>query len=283
MFDASNQALLERLEELAALETVSSFSVAFYRLILRLVAEAPREEAGRLACAALLDVELRYHRELKRLSDQQEVSFADLRSAGEKHRIGLESVQDFTQSIAVGVDPLAAISQLVLAECHYHLRHTEQVVAALERAERLGTADPLVHFALGYNRYALALETFTERGEKEGELTVRDPLSFQVQCLRAVGAFENGLTGNELDAQLYWWIGTVLEAAGLTDAAQDAYDKSAALFAESEQREGKAEPPAAGVGAAPAITEEEVRRAGELLKGRFALSDIMDFDAEDGS
>lgn len=284
MFDASNQALLERLEELATLETVSPFSVAFYRLILRIVADAPREEAGRLACAALLDVELRYHRELKRLAEMSEVAFADLRSAGEKHRIGLESVGDFTQRVATGVNVIAAASQLVLAECHYHLRHTEQVVAALERAEQLGISDPLVHFALGYNRYALALETYTERGEKEGELTVRDPLSFQVQCLRAVGAFENGLTGDALDAQLYWWIGTVLEAAGLTDAAQDAYDRSAALFAENEQREDDSEPPAAGVvGPAPAITEEEVRLAGELLKGRFAPSDIMGFDAEDGS
>lgn len=283
MFDASNQALLQRVEELATLETVSPFSVAFYRLILRMLADAPREEPGRLACAALLDVELRYHRELKRLAGLPEVGFTDLRSTGEKHRIGLESVGDFAARLTGGSSTTAAASQLVLAECYYHLHRTEKVVAALERAEQLGVDDPLLHFALGYNRYALALETFTERGEKDGELTVRDPLSFQVQCLRAVGAFENGLTGDELDAQLYWWIGTVLEAAGLTDAAQDAYDRASALFAENEQREGEQESAAThDPGSGPAITEEEVRRAGELLKGRFAPSDIMGIDAEEG-
>jgi tetratricopeptide (TPR) repeat protein len=284
MFDASNQALIERLEELASLETVSPFSVAFYRLILRLLDEASREEAERLACAALLDVELRYHRELKRLTDESQVSFDDLRSTGEKHRIGLESVQEFARRIGGASGQVAAAAQLVLAECGYHLRRTEQVIAALERAGQLGVDDPLVHFALGYNRYALALESCTGPGEKEGELAVRDPLSFQVQCLRAVGAFEDGLTGDELDAQLYWWIGTVLEAAGLTDAAQDAYDRSAALFAETEERPGAAEASVAGVaGPAPAITEEEVRLAGELLKGKFAPSDILGREFDDRS
>jgi hypothetical protein len=284
MFDASNRALRARLDDLAGLETVSPFSVAFYGLVLHLLDSLSREEAGRLVCAGLLDVELRYHRELKRLAEAEAVTFEDLRAAGEKHRIGLESVQEFAGRAAQGQGLGVVASHLVMAECCYHLRRTEQVVTSLERAAQLGVDEPLLHFALGYNRYVLALETCTEQGETEGDMVVRDPLSFQVQCLRAVGAFEDGLTGGELDAQLYWWIGTVLEAAGLTDAAQDAYDKSAALFAEGQanaEEHSVAPPGTFGPGAA--ITEEEVRRAGELLKGTFAPSEILGTSSEDGS
>lgn len=284
MFDASDQALQARLEELANLETVSPFSATFYRLMVGLLQRLPREEAARLGCAGMLDVELRYHRELKRLAEQEAVSFDDLRAAGEKHRIGLESVREFARRMSEQEGPGAAVCQLVLAECGYHLRQTEQVVTALERAGQLGLNEPLVHFALGYNRYTLALETCTEAGDKEGEVVVRDPLSFQVQCLRAVSAFEEGLTGGDLDPQLYWWIGTVLEAAGLTDAAQDAYDKSASLFAEAQANPETDDGERVGAsGSVAAITEEEVRQAGEMLKGRFAPSDIIGRDTEERS
>lgn len=285
MFDASDQALALRLDELATMETVSPFALAFYRLVLQLLASAPREASGRLAVAGLLDVELRYHREMKQMADQEHVQFSDLRAAGEKHRIGLESVHEFSRRTADDEGLSGAVTQLVVAECCYHLRRTPQVLAALEQALHKGLDEPLVHFALGYNRYVLALETCTAAGEKEGEILVRDPLSFQVQCLQAVGAFENGLTGGEFDAQLYWWIGTVLEAAGLTDAAQDAYDRSAMLFSEGDDdpdREpggGRRDSGRSGA----AITEDELRRAGELLKGKFAPSDIIGPETEDGS
>jgi tetratricopeptide (TPR) repeat protein len=283
MYDASDEAISNRLEELGHLETVSPFSRAFYGLIADLLTQASPEGNVRLPFVGLLEVELRYHRELEEMAEREAVSIEDLRSVGEKYCIGLESVREFSTRLTEGEGLAAAVRHLVLAECNYHLHRTEAVVAALERAVQLGIRQPLTQFALGYNRYLLALEAYTEPGEKEGERLVRDPLSFQVQCLQAAGAFEEGLTGRELDAELYWWIGNVLEAAGLTEAAQDAYDKSAALFAdERHPREQERFGPRRAEEGEAAISEEEVRWAGEMLKGSFSPSEILRGQMEEG-
>lgn len=277
--EIDDQALQARLEELDALETVSGFSRAFYRLIARLVTMAPGHDDVRIGLAGLLDVELRYHRELRCLAQRQEVSFADLQSAGERHRIGLNAVRQYTVRLE-GLDAVpAAAKDLVLAECNYHLRRTAEVVGALERVVRLGISQPLVQFALGYNRYLLALETCTEATANADEVLLHDPISFRVQCLRAVSALEDGLQGTEWDGQLYWWIGVILDAAGLTEAAQDAYDRSADLLHPDRQGEGglpdEGEPWRQYEPASHAITDEEVRQATRVLGQPFDPASLL--------
>ena len=60
------------------------------------------------------------------------------------------------------------VRELLLAECNYHLGRTEEVVRELRRAVRIGCDHPLVHFALGYNLYAGAVQQFTRAGAARG-------------------------------------------------------------------------------------------------------------------
>jgi len=271
--ETDDRAIQARLDELETLETVSAFGRTFCRLIARLATLAEEQRGIRIGMAGMLDVELRYHRELQALAEREGVSLGDLQAAGERRRIGLNAVHQYVRQLD-GLDTLGqAARELVIAECNYHLRRTTEVVAALERVVRLGVDQPLVQFALGYNRYLLALETCTEQTGSEDEVRLLDPSAFRVQCLRAVSALEDGLQDTELDGQLYWWIGVILEAAGLTEAAQDAYDKSADILHSAH------EPAAAKAGAfwlgrphepvPQAISDEEVIEAGRALEGPF--------------
>jgi len=277
--ETDDRALQTRLDELDTLATVSAFCRSYYRLTGRLLAMAEEQHGVRIALAGLLDVQLRYHRELQALSERQEVGFGDLQAVGERHRIGLNAVRQYAMQLR-GLDTLGEVARdLVLAECCYHLRRTAEVVAALEQVVRRGVEQPLLQFALGYNRYLLALETCTEASGDGDELVVSDPVAFRVQCLHAVGALEDGLQGTELDGQLYWWMGVVLEAAGLTEAAQDAYDKSAARLhphaqwgdpTEDEGWFGRDDGPVP-----EAISDAEVWRADRMLRGTFDPASLL--------
>jgi tetratricopeptide (TPR) repeat protein len=277
--DTSNHALQQRLSELDAIDTVSAFSRTFYRLIAGLVAATEGEGSVRVALAGLLEVELRYHRELEYLAEREQVELTDLQSASEKHRVGLHAVREYTQRLR-DLDVLdEAARALVLAECSYHLRDTSEVVDALERAVDLGFNQPLVQFALGYNRYLLALETCTDAAEAGEARVVHDPGSFRLQCLQAVSAMEEGLQDSELDSQLYWWIGVILEAAGLTEAAQDAYDKSADLLQDDVTSwEGE---PAEQTPGSQAITDAEIAQAGELLASPLDPATLHNWEQDD--
>ncbi|MEN6547569.1 MAG: hypothetical protein ABFE07_16160 [Armatimonadia bacterium] len=274
MFDGSDQGIRSRLEELEDLDTVTDFCRSFYGLMADLLISLEPEETVRLALAGLLEVELRYHQQLRQLAERDALSIDDLQAAGERHRIGLESVREFAGRLEEPEVLGGALRSLVIAECSYHLGRTDEVVEALEQATEIGLEHPLVQFALGYNRYALALETCTHPTGRDDEVVLHDPAGFQLLCLRAVAALEEGLSGGELDAQLYWWMGAVLTAAGLTEAARDAYDRSASagegpegldLFDEAQHT---------------AITEDEIRMAGELFKGSFDPSDVLGLDGE---
>ena len=277
--DTSNHAMQQRLSELDALDTVSAFGRAFYRLIAGVVAVVEGGEAVRVALAGLLEVELRYHHELEELSTLEQVGLGDLQAAAERHRVGLHAVCEYARRLE-RLELLAeAARDLIVAECNYHLRKTSGVVAALERVVALGLDQPLVQFALGYNRYLLALETCTTPGAGEQERVLHDPAAFRVQCLRAVSALEEGLQDTELDSQLYWWIGTVLEAAGLTDAAQDAYDKCADLLQAAQTSWEAGHEQHSPV--PRAITDKEVAQAGELLEGPVDLTALTGREQDD--
>lgn len=273
MHDASDEALEGRLAELDTCVTATPFSRGFYRLIAELVGAAGAEHAVRLALVGLLDVELRRHRQLQHLAERQEVSLDDLQEASEKHRIGTLAVLQFAKNLPETQVLATAAGKLIVAQCEYHLRHTTAVVAALEDVLRLGVDQPLIQFALGYSRYVLAVEDFTRLRSGGGDSEMPDRLDYQLQCLRAVGALENGLCGGDFDIQLYWWMGVILEAAGLTEAAGDAYDKSTRLMKMSEADE-MGDPWSEG-SVEEMITADEVRLASEYFKGRFHPSQLL--------
>lgn len=274
MFDGSDQGIQSRLEELEGLETVTDFCRSLYALMARLLSGLPPEEPVRLALAGLLEVELRYHLQLLQQAEREDFSADDLQASAERHRIGLQSVREYASRLeeqdALGM----AVRLLVMAECSYQLGRTEEVVEILEEATEAGVDHPLVQFALGYNRYVLALETCTFPTGRDGEVVLHDVAGFRLLCLRAVADLEQGLSEGDFDGQLYWWMGAILTAAGLTEAARDAYDKSADLGAASGSLELLAEREYS------AISEAEVREAAELLKGRFDPADVLGLDAE---
>ncbi|MGE5531097.1 MAG: hypothetical protein ACM3VW_03130 [Bacteroidota bacterium] len=281
MHDTSDEAIRQRLEELGAYPTLAPFSRSFYGFVAELVNAISGQSGVRLALAGLLDVELRHHREMARLADRSVLALSDLQELSERHRIGLATVLELAEKVpAVEVVPAAA-RQLILAQCYYHLRHMDEVVEALEEVVALGVHQPLVQFALGYSRYVVALESCARESDLAGQARVPDQLAFQMRCLRAVGALEDGLSGGEFDIQLYWWMGVILEAAGLTEAAQHAYDKSASLMELGDgTEEAEAAPELFGFAA---ISEAEVRLAAELFKGRFHPADLWGEEPDDGN
>jgi hypothetical protein len=282
MYETGDEAIRVRLDELDDLPTVNDFCRAYYALLGQLVAQVPTEEAVRLVFAGLLDIELRHHRTLQRLISQDELDLAEMTTAAEERRVGLESILEFASRLRPPELAAEGLRELVIAECHYHLHQTHKCVEALERAIEAGVRVPLVQFALGYNRYVDALESWSRVPEGSSEPQITDPLSFQLHCLHAVSALEDGLTGGEMDGHLYWWIGNVLDVVGLTDAAADAYDKAAALYAE-EGPEAGAVSPAEGALSENEISEAEVRQAVEWLKGRFKAADILRERPDEGS
>lgn len=274
MFDGSDQGIRSRLDELEDLETVTEFCRSFYGLMGHLLTSLEPEETVRLALAGLLEVELRYHQQLHQLAQREALSVEDLQAAGDRHRIGLESVREFASRLEEPEVLGGALRALVIAECNYQLGRTEEVVEALEQATELGLDHPLVQFALGYNQYVLALESCTHPSGREDEVVLHDPEGFRLLCLRSVAALEKGLSGGGMDAQLYLWMGAILTASGLTEAARDAYDRSTSAGASA----GFSDP--LGEAQYTAITEDEVRMAGEFFKRSFDPSEIVGLDDE---
>lgn len=281
MHDTSDQAIRQRLAELGAYSTFAPFSRSYYGLIAEFVSAISEYSGVRIALAGLLDVELRHHREMALLADSSFLALADLQALAECHRAGLEAVRALAERVpATGVFP-AAVRKLILAQCYYHLRHMEEVVEALEEVVALGVHQPLVQFALGYSRYVLALEGCSPEAHCADDMPVLNSVGFQMRCLHAVGALEDGLSGGEFDIQLYWWMGVILEAAGLTEAAQHAYDKSAALM-ELESDEEEAEV-LSEMSDTEAISDAEVRVVARLLKGRFHPAELWGEEPDDCS
>lgn len=281
MHDASDEAIETRLDELDACVTVTPFSHAFYRLIADMASMADGEDAVRLALMGLLDVELRHHRQLQQMAERQVVSLGDLQDAADKHRIGIAAVLRFAQGLPETQVMATAAGKLIAAQCEYYLRHTHAVVEALEDVLGLGVDQPLIQFALGYSRYVLAVETYGQPGRGDLDLRVHDTLEYQLQCLRAVSALEDGLSGGDFDIQLCWWIGVILEAAGLTEAARDAYDKSASLMKLLAPDELSEEWSEEALQPQSTITEDEVRLAAEYFRGRFHPSQLLGSEPDD--
>ncbi len=218
------------LDELARYETVSGFTYAFYELVAQYLSgvDAP-SEAMRSLYRGYLAVEARYHGSLAAQVAGDSVDLKVVRSASEKHEIGMRSMLALVDE-AVTFGAAEVGRTLVAAQCCYHLGLTDQVIDRLELAIGEGVGHPLVQFALGYNRYQLAAEVFTRHDATTGEDEVLDEDRFRMACLGAVSAFQDGLSGGEFDGQLHWWIATALRSAGFADAADASVRRAAEMI-----------------------------------------------------
>ncbi len=279
-------AIHEKLQQLQQWETVSLFSQAFYQFI---AAELAEEDAGAgsvtVAFADLLAAEVNYHRRLAVLADQDEMAVGDLRSLAEKRRVNLEAIAETVANALASKREVQGIQHLLLAECYYHQRKTHRVVEHLRAAIECGLDHHLIHFALGYNIYALAVEDFTIADDRESGLAITDQIAFQQYCLVAASAFEASLSGTAFDAQVYWWMGQVLESIGMVDAAGDLHQQVAQAEAELEPDDEETAPYLSELEEAAEalmhlqqISKQEIQEAAELLRGSFSLSEVLGYE-----
>ncbi len=282
-------AIYEKLHQLQRWETVGLFSRAFYELI---AAELADEDAAAasvaLAFADFLTVEVNYHRRLAVLADRDEMLVSDLQSLAEKRRVNLEAIAETVASAPASNRKVKGIQDLLLAECYYHQRKTHSVVEHLRSGIECGLDHYLIHFALGYNIYALAVEDFTIAGDEETSLAITDDIAFQQYCLVAASAFEASFSGTAFDAQVYWWMGHVLESIGMVDAARDLHSHVAKAGGDPQHGDDDAAPYLSEFEEAaraprhlPEISKQEIREAGQLLRGSFSLSEVLGYDPGD--
>lgn len=276
--DASNEeSLWEQLHQLNGTPLIPEFTRELYGLMVEWSAEA-NDPAIRELTWRLLEIELRYYRQLRRLEDGPAPGGLTAESAEEKRQIALELLYERARSRGFRPEAPAEVArQLVMAECAFHLSHVDAVVAHLEQAMDCGAPDPLLYFALGYARFMLALSCFARREAPGARLDGESQEAIRQLCLAAVTAFEGALTGGPRDARILWWIGRVLLAAGFDEAAQEALSQANAretgegdLGLESEFQRRLAEP-----GVPHPISEVELARFMEAIKRPHPLTHLL--------
>jgi hypothetical protein len=231
----NEEALWEQLHQLDSLALVPEFTREFYGLTVEWSAEAS-DPTTRELTLRLLEVELRYFRQMRRLEEGGGPSPLSADAAQEKRQIALELLYERARTHGFRSETNAEVArQLVMAECAYHLGRTDAVVTHLEQAMDAGAPDPLLYFALGYARFMLALNSFARLEAPGATYRAASRETIRQLCLAAVTAFEGALTGGPRDAKILWWIGRVLLAAGFEDAAQEALAQSAAREAGGEE------------------------------------------------
>jgi tetratricopeptide (TPR) repeat protein len=222
-----------------------------------------------------LAAEFWYHQTLADFGGREKVSHDDLRNVADRRRITLTALVERLAAAKHLAARANVVRHLLLAECHYHLRETRSVIRDLEAALAEGGGHPLVYFALGYNRFDEAREVFTDAELSSQADPGRAEQEFRTACLGAVEAFRSGLTGETFDAQLHFWIGRTLAAAGLFDEAEAALETAGRidpnLFGQPPAEEAPG-PPARGPGP---IDEDEVGLFTDRIREPLRLEDLL--------
>ena len=283
MYDDSNEAIWQQLWEYYQMSAPSSLSQALCQLIAEYATVEADSQCMPELVTQFLNREVKYHHLVDKLRTSEALTTDDLKSLAGKRSIALRDIIERATEATIEVDTGEIARQLLLSECYQQVQEPDKVVAHLEKALADGADEPLVYFALGYNRFRLALESFGPLVELGDDSDSNDLLTFQMACLQAVSAFENALTDQASDSEVYEWIGRVLETAGFDEAAGQAFDKADDL-AYSDRADG--EPDAAHRGPegdSPStrpgqqmgpITEEETEEFGKLLAGKHDIREL---------
>lgn len=271
--------LNDRLKELSESGSVSAFSRSYYEFIANEIdklEDAPGVSGISIAFEDLIAGEIRYYASLNGVTENDHVSFEQFQELTLRRRTNIEHVAGAISAISASSQRVKAVQYLITAECYYHLRRSSAVVEQLGYAIDCGADHHLVHFALGYNIYAMGVERHTKISADAKSLVTADPVAFQGYCQAAVAAFEIGLTGTEFDAQIFWWMAQIFAAAGMVDAAADIQNSLRAKYGVWNDEDDEDDELLA-VEELPKITKGEIRQAGEILNGRFSLMDVMGY------
>ncbi len=215
---------LRRLEQYASL---SPFSRVFYRFIQDLL-RTPGGQADRMAQAfhLFLRIEHRRHQAVRRIAQRGQIDVPEIAVVGRSVHDLLERLRRAVATMEVAHPRQGIIRELVLAECCYHLGHTDSVIRSLRRATDFGCRHPLAHFALGYNLYASAFKRYRRaRNRGQPEPGTGFP-AFEAACREAIAAFGRGLGDTAFDAQIHWWIGVISEVLGEEEGARMAFGQA---------------------------------------------------------
>ncbi len=291
MSDDSSEAIWRQLWEYYQTPAGSSLSQALWQLIAEYATvEADNQHVAELV-SEFLDREVRYHRRIGKLRSNEAPTGDDLKSLTDKRSIALQDMIEQAKVVTVGTGTGEIARQLLLAECYQQVQEPDKVIAHLEKALADGADEPLIYFALGYNRFHLALATFGPVVELTPDSADNDLLTFQMACLQAVSAFENAITGQAGDSEIYKWIGRVLKTAGFEEAASEAFDNADDLsYTDSGDDElgilhpglqGDEPSIRWGLKRGP-ITEEEIEEFGKLLAGKHDIYELELEPEDDG-
>jgi len=280
-----DQELLGMLSELEQLDTTEWASGALFELALdQLLASQEADTAVGRALGQLMRAELHYHRRVEQAVEGDDLALDELSHLHQQQREALEHNVGSLQRSRVTSQATRAARELSLAECRLRLGDLNRALLHLDAAQDAGVEDPLIHLLRGYIRYQQALRDFPRA---DGGSAARE-LEFQLACLRAVSAFEQGL-GGDLDAQLYWWVSSVLDVAGFTEAAQEALKKAEAaeeaLEDDEDEDDGELREEAPSAASSPEailpqIDPAEERLVDETLRSPGGLEKLLGPDAD---
>lgn len=280
------RAALHRLEEL---ETVSPFSRTFYQLICDWI-----EESGPL-CAELQEAfgtflasEIERHRAVNEATTNRTpiLEWVSVRYRAEPT---LQRLIARLEAIPSEMSRQESLRQLILSECYAQLGDLERVVSSLRAALATGAEHPIVHFAVGYSLYMLAMRRHVRYDAVSNRYTVENRAGFQRLCEQATESLQAGFTESPFDAQLYWWIGCVQESLGNLGEARDAYKKAkeadpANFGSEVDSRlrdmphpilDAISDEERERLSQLPPITNDEVLRVQQQLKRIRRVTDLM--------
>jgi len=283
MSEDSNETIWQHLSQYYQMADSSPLSQALCQLIAEYATDDDELQSIPQLLAKFLSRELKYHHQVQKLHDRKTLTAVELKSVAGKRGIALRDTIENAKNATVETASGEIARQLLLAECYHQIQQPDKVIAHLEKAIEDGAEDPVVYFALGYNRYHLAIESFPAVPQIAEHSSGAELVSFQRACLQAVSAFEKALTGYQSDSEVYEWIGRVLKAAGFEETAGQAFDKAddlaysdrvddelaAAYYALAE------DPPLAKSRQQMGpITQEEIDDFVQLLEGSHDISEL---------
>jgi len=158
-----------------------------------------------------------------------ELDLAVVLRVGRNVRMNLLRLLQAMELVEPGGPQEARVRELIRAECWYSLGCTESVISSLRRVLGLGFSHPLVHVAMGYNLYHMALERVaSDKGTRQPTNNADDRF-FESACREAIAALQRGIANTSFDAEVFWWIGVISETLGDTESAVDAYLRTISL------------------------------------------------------
>jgi len=263
------------LNALDSFDSYSPFCRAFYRLILEWVENSPTEVVNLYDIYnRFLLAELEHHQALRDANlhdaaDLPEWAMIYGQKAADLHKTlaRLASLEDCSGSVAV-------VRHLLCAECFYQLGRVDLVVVSLDAAIIEGCDRPLLHFSLGYNLYMRAIKYYTSFDPGSGSQVVQDPLNFEQECRRAVEAMRRGLVNGPFDAQLHWWMGSILENVKDIREARKAYLRAADLDPDSYGETSRERLRALSPPVPEAVSDDERVRLSAM--GEITVDEILD-------